>query len=110
MDVDSMADAPEGGGASRGGNDTAVCTTFSQAWEKCVAWMKELELYSGCTNCPKRPLCNVCAAAIYTENLAKDKENAYRLKPDYLCESAQCYINELAAQNSSTDIETTDAK
>ncbi len=70
-----------------------------QAWQQCVAWMQGLELYRGCTDCPKRPLCNVCAAAIYTENLARDKENAYRLKPDYLCESAQCYIRELAAQD-----------
>jgi len=64
---------------------------FLKAWDLCKNRIKQLTLYAGCTNCPSRMFCSVCAAALYSE------EGEYSKKPEYLCRCTREYIELLAS-------------
>lgn len=67
-------------------NDDGKVSGFWGAWRACRDWTDALKLYAGCGACPGRKLCNVCAAALYTEN------GGYQEQPKYLCECTGHYI------------------
>ena len=52
---------------------------FSQAWEQVKQYVSEILLPKECSNCAYRHLCNVCAAACYSET------GSFSKKPEYLC-------------------------
>lgn len=52
---------------------------FSEAWEQVKKFTSEIRLPKECSNCAYRHLCNVCAAACYTET------GEYSKKPEYIC-------------------------
>ena len=59
---------------------------FNEAWEFINKKCSEIEVSGECLNCPKRKICDFCAACAYAET------GSYSDKPSYACEKARCYV------------------
>lgn len=53
---------------------------FSLAWENTKASAREIRMPKECNSCPKRSMCNVCAAVCITETGHFDRV------PEYVCQ------------------------
>lgn len=63
--------------------------SFLQAWAEIRRQTDEIFLPSGCTDCPHRPYCHVCAAICYCET-----GKTYQV-PTYLCRMTEAYLDAL---------------
>ncbi len=52
---------------------------FNEAWSRVKKFTTEIELPSKCQCCKYRKICNVCAAACFTET------GSFSVAPQYIC-------------------------
>lgn len=64
---------------------------FYPAWQRLTKAVRQMQVLEECRDCPRRRICNPCAATVHAE--CGDVNG----KPDYLCKMAQCIYEEMCA-------------
>lgn len=64
---------------------------FGESWKKLRAEMDKVWLSSECYNCPKKSVCQTCAASMMTET------GSYGMKPEYQCRMTDAALAEYEA-------------
>ena len=59
---------------------------FNEAWKFINKKCAGIKISGECLNCPKRKICDFCAASAYAET------GSYAGKPSYACKKARNYI------------------